>query len=98
MREEVFPQIKPSLIVFFPVITLFNCSTGTVVVRLLMFPLVILAQKNTAATHNHMPVIQKMQEKFTKARQSGNPIEGLYIDWFQALSIVVKSTLLKSGF
>lgn len=43
-----------------------------------MFPLVILAQKNTAMTHNHTPIMQKLQEKFTKARQSGNPIEGVY--------------------
>lgn len=48
---------------------------GTVIVRLLMFPLVILGQRNVAHTHNHSPIMQSMQAKYTKARQSGNAIE-----------------------
>lgn len=48
---------------------------GTVIVRLALFPLVILAQRNAALMHNHMPIVQKLQDKFSKARQSGNPLE-----------------------
>jgi len=55
-----------------------------------MFPLVILAQKNTAATHNHTPIIQKLQEKFTKARQSGNPMEGNFC--YVSLKLQFKSS------
>lgn len=48
---------------------------GTVCLRVAVFPLVILAQRNAANMHNHMPIIQNLQAKFTKARVSGNALE-----------------------
>ena len=48
---------------------------GTVVVRSVIFPLVILAQRNAAKMNNHLPQLQLLQLKMTEARQSGNAIE-----------------------
>lgn len=48
---------------------------GTVCLRILVFPLVVLAQKNAANMHNHMPIVQKLQAKFSRARTSGNALE-----------------------
>lgn len=48
---------------------------GTVVVRLMMFPLVILSQRNTAVMNNNLPEIQVLQLKMTEARQTGNQLE-----------------------
>lgn len=48
---------------------------GTVCVRLMMFPLVIKSQRNVVHMHNHMPMMTRLQEKFTVARQSGNAVE-----------------------
>lgn len=48
---------------------------GTVVVRLLMFPLVIVSQRNTAVMNNNLPEIQLLQTKMTQARQTGNQLE-----------------------
>ncbi|XP_053611858.1 mitochondrial inner membrane protein OXA1L [Plodia interpunctella] len=48
---------------------------GTVVVRILMFPLVIISQRNTAIMNNNLPEIQMIQLKMTQARQSGNQLE-----------------------
>ena len=49
---------------------------GTVVLRVCIFPLVIVAQRNAAQMHNHMPTIQRLQDKFTKTRATGNVLEG----------------------
>lgn len=48
---------------------------GTVCVRTIMFPLVIMSQRNSAKMNNHMPQIQGLQLKLTEARQSGNAFE-----------------------
>lgn len=48
---------------------------GTVVVRVAMFPLVIMSQRNTAVMNNNLPEIQTLQLKMTQARQSGNQLE-----------------------
>lgn len=48
---------------------------GTVVVRLAMFPLVIISQRNTAIMNNNLPEIQAIQLKMTQARQTGNQLE-----------------------
>lgn len=48
---------------------------GTIVVRTIIFPLVILAQRNAAKMSNNMPQMQVLQMKMTEARQSGNSIE-----------------------
>ncbi|CAG9566040.1 unnamed protein product [Danaus chrysippus] len=48
---------------------------GTVVVRTLMFPLVILSQRNSAKMNNNLPEIQLLQMKMSQARQTGNQLE-----------------------
>ncbi|KAG5677249.1 hypothetical protein PVAND_007021 [Polypedilum vanderplanki] len=48
---------------------------GTICVRALIFPLVIIAQRNGAKLANNMPQMQVLQAKMTEARQSGNAIE-----------------------
>lgn len=48
---------------------------GTVCVRLVMFPLVIMSQRNTAVMNNNLPEIQLLQMKMTEARQTGNQLE-----------------------
>ncbi|XP_022824538.1 mitochondrial inner membrane protein OXA1L-like [Spodoptera litura] len=48
---------------------------GTICVRLVMFPLVIISQRNTAVMNNNLPEIQLLQMKMTEARQTGNQLE-----------------------
>ncbi|CAG9799931.1 unnamed protein product [Chironomus riparius] len=48
---------------------------GTICVRTIIFPLVIMAQRNGAKLANNMPQLQVLQAKMTEARQSGNAIE-----------------------
>ncbi|CAH4022387.1 mitochondrial inner membrane protein OXA1L [Pieris brassicae] len=48
---------------------------GTILVRVIMFPLVIMSQRNTAVMNNHLPEIQTLQLKMTQARQTGNQLE-----------------------
>lgn len=48
---------------------------GTICVRTLLFPLVIMAQRNGAKLANNMPQLQHLQAKLTEARQMGNQIE-----------------------
>lgn len=48
---------------------------GTIVVRTLLFPLVILAQRNAARMGNNMPQMQTIQLKMTEARNTGNHFE-----------------------
>ncbi|KAH8380198.1 hypothetical protein KR009_009443 [Drosophila setifemur] len=50
-------------------------AVGTLVVRTIIFPLVIVAQRNSAKMNNNMPQMQLLQLKMTEARQSGNAIE-----------------------
>lgn len=50
-------------------------AIGTLVVRTIIFPLVIVAQRNSAKMNNNMPQMQLLQLKMTEARQSGNAIE-----------------------
>lgn len=52
-------------------------ALGTVIVRFLMFPLVVVAQRNAAKMNNHLPQMQMIQLKLTEARQSGNKIEAM---------------------
>jgi YidC/Oxa1 family membrane protein insertase len=47
----------------------------TIGLRIIMFPISVLAQRHTAHMHNHMPVIKALEEKWTKSRSSGNPLE-----------------------
>lgn len=48
---------------------------GTAVVRILMFPLVIMAQRNAAKMNNHLPQLQMLQLKMTEARQRGDKLD-----------------------
>lgn len=48
---------------------------GTLCVRIIIFPLVIKAQKNMIKFSNHMPVIQELQARLSEARQCGDHIE-----------------------
>ncbi|XP_022920028.1 mitochondrial inner membrane protein OXA1L [Onthophagus taurus] len=48
---------------------------GTIIIRFLMFPLVIIAQRNAAKMNNYMPQMQVLQLKMTEARQMGNHLE-----------------------
>jgi len=48
---------------------------GTTILRLLVFPLVVVSQRHTVKMNNNMPQIQAYQEKMTDARLHGNPYE-----------------------
>lgn len=48
---------------------------GTIVVRVLMFPLVVIAQRNGARMNNYLPQLQVLQLKMTEARQTGNQLD-----------------------
>lgn len=50
--------------------------TGTVVLRVLLFPVVVLSQRNAAKLNNNMPQVQYIQMKVTEARQRGDKIDG----------------------
>ncbi|GAB0100364.1 mitochondrial inner membrane protein OXA1L [Sergentomyia squamirostris] len=50
-------------------------AIGTIVVRTVLFPLVVVAQRNAAKMNNHMPQMQVLQMKMTEARQSGNALD-----------------------
>lgn len=50
-------------------------AIGTVILRVSTFPIVVLSQRNAANMHNHMPIVQKLQEKFTKAKNTGNMLD-----------------------
>jgi len=52
---------------------------GTIVLRLCMFPLVIKSQKNVINMANHMPTVQRLQEKMTEAKQRGDMLGGKFI-------------------
>jgi hypothetical protein len=56
---------------------LFNIL-GTVCVRLIIFPLVIMAQRNAAKMNNNLPQLQVLQMKMTEARQTGNQFDGMF--------------------
>jgi YidC/Oxa1 family membrane protein insertase len=48
---------------------------GTICVRTIIFPLVLMSQRNGAKLANNMPKLQVLQMKMTDARQSGNALE-----------------------
>ncbi|KAK9499594.1 hypothetical protein O3M35_002610 [Rhynocoris fuscipes] len=48
---------------------------GTIIVRVCMFPLVIIAQRNAAKMHNNLPGLQALQLKMTDARERGDKLE-----------------------
>lgn len=50
-------------------------ALGTLCARILVSPVVVLAQRNAAAMHNVQPEMQKINAKLTEARQMGNQME-----------------------
>nr|CAI5833191.1 unnamed protein product [Callosobruchus analis] len=54
---------------------LLHADLGTLVIRICLFPLVIIAQRNAAKMNNYLPQMQTLQLKLTEARQSGNSLE-----------------------
>ncbi|KAK9728400.1 60Kd inner membrane protein [Popillia japonica] len=48
---------------------------GTIVIRVCMFPLVVVAQRNAAKMNNYMPQLQVLQLKMSEARRAGNQLE-----------------------
>lgn len=48
---------------------------GTLCVRTIILPLVIMSQRNAAKMSNNMPQMQMLQMKMTESRQAGNPVE-----------------------
>ncbi|KAK7079365.1 Mitochondrial inner membrane protein oxa1l, partial [Halocaridina rubra] len=50
-------------------------GVATVCIRMLIFPMVLLSQKNAAKMNNNLPQLQTLQMKLTEARQSGNHLE-----------------------
>jgi len=61
------------------VIVISGDNVGTVCLRFAMFPLVILAQRNAAEMHNHMPTMQRLQQRMSAARRAGDLQGCLYI-------------------
>lgn len=49
-------------------------AIATVILRSLIFPLVVVSQRNAAKMNNYMPQLQVLQMKMTEARNSGDQI------------------------
>lgn len=45
---------------------------GTVILRFMLFPMVILGQRRAAEMHNHMPTMQRLQQRMVQARKAGD--------------------------
>ncbi|XP_076029582.1 mitochondrial inner membrane protein OXA1L-like [Oratosquilla oratoria] len=63
-------------------------ALATVILRSLLFPLVIVAQRNTAKMNNNMPQLQVLQMKMTEARNMGNHMESARLA--QEMSVFLK--------
>ncbi|XP_061816200.2 mitochondrial inner membrane protein OXA1L [Nerophis lumbriciformis] len=48
---------------------------GTVVARLMVFPVIVKGQREAAKMHNVMPMITKLNTRLTEAKESGNKFE-----------------------
>ncbi|OCU01280.1 mitochondrial inner membrane protein OXA1L [Xenopus laevis] len=49
--------------------------TGTVLARILVFPLIVKGQREAAKLNNHMPQISSITTRMNEAKQSGNKLE-----------------------
>ncbi|XP_078046800.1 OXA1L mitochondrial inner membrane protein isoform X2 [Augochlora pura] len=56
-------------------------AVGTLCVRILLFPLVIKIQRNSANMNKYAPEMQKLQQKMSEARRKGNEIEAARISY-----------------
>ena len=45
---------------------------GTVLLRFVLFPMVVLGQRNAMDMHNHMPTMQRLQLRMVEARKAGD--------------------------
>ncbi|XP_070574962.1 mitochondrial inner membrane protein OXA1L-like [Ptychodera flava] len=50
-------------------------ALGTLIARVLIFPIVIKGQRNSAKLNNVMPTMQRLGNKMTEARKSGSQME-----------------------
>jgi len=50
-------------------------AVGTVVIRTMLFPVVVLAQRNAAVLYNQMPQMTRLQTLMTEARKEGDQIK-----------------------
>ena len=50
-------------------------AVATLCMRLLMFPVVVIAQRNMANMNNNMPAMSALQEKISDARRRGDMFE-----------------------
>lgn len=64
-------------------------ALSTVVIRTMLTPLVVIAQRNAAIMRNVMPEMQDVQNRITEARQMGNSVE--YAHANQELMQLMKS-------
>ena len=51
---------------------------GTICIRLAIFPLVIIGQRNAAEMHNHLPTMQRLQQRMSAERRKGDIQSGSY--------------------
>lgn len=54
---------------------IFLSTAGTIFIRTLMLPLVVIAQRNAAKMNNNLPQMQALQQKMTEARLAGNQLD-----------------------
>lgn len=52
-----------------------SIALGTLIIRLLIFPLVIIGQRNAAKMNNCLPEMQALQVKMSEARQRGDKLD-----------------------
>jgi len=86
------PNNTVEFVIAFVVCILVLFLTGTVIVRLAIFPLFVFVQRNMVIMNNHMPTVQKLQDAFSKARRRGDLIEGqlvVPVVWLTCLVLIV---------
>lgn len=71
MSKFIFftPHLSPSLS------SLFCVGAGTVLARLVVFPVIVKGQREAVKLNNVMPQFTKLTNKINEARQSGNRFE-----------------------
>ena len=53
------------------------CFTVTLTIRFMALPLTVLQLRSTALMHNHMPTLQKLQQKLLEAQRSSDPHQSM---------------------
>ena len=57
----------------------------TVILRILVFPLVIVAQRNAAVMSVNLPEMTRLQAAMSEARQVGDQLQGTSINFFYTI-------------